>query len=482
MKLINDDTGNTIVGTLTPADVRTLHDAGVESRLTPDDGAGGGGGAGGEPIPTDVEPDDPDAGEAGGPADDDADDDAPDADPSGAGDDTEPGDDEPDDDGQGSAGDDQADDQADDDGDADAQDGDAPDAPDAPGDDASGDGDADDADASDTDLDVDPDMLDALDALDDDRDPSDWFNTDDDYAGADDSSQRRYDRLQREIDENNTDMAERIDQRDDRQQSRVRGHEFIRDALRDTGLASEVEEAFKQIKTHDEPRAATGGDSIQLDNYVRHRAGDYQEDRFYEEREPIDDGDRCVGVALDMSNSMDEKEAKVALGALHVATNAIGDDLTASAYTTERERGKQNQPVVELITGPNEPFDWEHLDATTTQWRTPTASGVFDVRRLLDESARREKVMIVVTDGQANVSMHGKPSTDDAVADAAEQVALSRQEGMKVIGLGVGDEVERDMLAEIFGRDGFVMAGMSDLADRLVEIYRGQMHVDDTAR
>jgi nitric oxide reductase activation protein len=57
---------------------------------------------------------------------------------------------------------------------------------------------------------------------------------------------------------------------------------------------------------------------------------------------------------------------------------------------------------------------------------------------------------------------------------AGVEVAAVRNEGAAVVGIGIGD-VTPAAMNTIFGPDGFVMADADDLAEKLVQIYRGQL-------
>lgn len=304
------------------------------------------------------------------------------------------------------------------------------------------------------------------------RQSGDWYGVDDDdYDEADDNDVRRFERLQKRIEENRTPMAQRRKDRDDHMGRATWTSDEVRAELRESGIASEVEKAFRKLKTQDHPEPSDDGDEIYLEGYIRHLAGDYSEDEFYLEQEPVEAGDRAVAVALDMSGSMDELDAKVALGALWVATNAIGDDLVASAYFT---RSRRSAPEARLITGPGEGFEWDHLDAIKSEHLTPTPTGIADAKTLLDGTNKREKVLIVITDGEANVMTDGTESTNGALRETREYVNRLRAEGVKVIGLGVEPVVE-EMMDETFGENGYVMARSQDMADALVDVYSRQM-------
>jgi nitric oxide reductase NorD protein len=175
-------------------------------------------------------------------------------------------------------------------------------------------------------------------------------------------------------------------------------------------------------------------------------------------------GTRCIGVAIDLSRSMDEFEAKVALAALASATELLDDTFVAVGFHgTER--------AVPLVTGPNEPFDPDHLSSVEVDGSTPTASGVQEARRVLKASNANERNLLVITDGEAKVPLEGG---DDGMADAAAEIERCRREGIAVVGVGV-DVRYRSMMTDLFGEDGYVVVGDDTFASRLLDVYRNQI-------
>lgn len=253
----------------------------------------------------------------------------------------------------------------------------------------------------------------------------------------------------------------------------------VRTELDKRGLTHEIEEAFSAFRTRIGERRGWHGERLDVRAAVRQRAGaPYQQDVF-RHRQQSNVSDRTVGVAIDLSRSMDIFEAKVALGALFRATSVIGDDIVASGFGTDRERG--NRIKIPLVTAPNEEFQWHHLNAISEMDDTPTASGIEDVRDLLKYKNSRERILIVITDGKPNIPLDGTtPNREEAVMDAKEQIRQARHHhDIAVIGIGIGDEIDEGTLREMFGEWGYALADRSNLTERLVDVYRGQI---ETAR
>jgi von Willebrand factor type A domain len=249
----------------------------------------------------------------------------------------------------------------------------------------------------------------------------------------------------------------------------------VRTELDRRGLTQQIEEAFSAFGTRTAERRGWRGERLDVRAAVRQRAGALHQQNVFRHRRQTDASDRTVGVAIDLSRSMDIFEAKVALGALFRATSVIGDDIVASGFGTDRKNG--NQIKIPLVTAPNEEFQWHHLNAISEMDDTPTASGIEDVRELLKYKNSRERILIVITDGKPNIPLDGTtPNREEAVTDAEEQVRRARRHhDIAVIGIGIGDEIDEGTLREMFGEWGYVLADRSNLTERLVDVYRGQI-------
>lgn len=313
-----------------------------------------------------------------------------------------------------------------------------------------------------------------------------WFDdTADDEVDAS-TWGRRYDRLVEEIQKDQTDTAEMRRDRDEIiDEGRIGRYnetgEDVRDHLRDTGLAEEVVEAFRKIKTAPEPTPTEAGDRLHLRNYVRFAAGDTSERNLYQTTEISELGGRGIGVTLDMSGSMDtsELQAKSAVGALALAANEVDDEFVANAFFTPT--GCKVETTA--ITTPGEEFEWDHLDAVWPQANDPITYGMQNCVSMLEDLEVSERVMFVVTDGRPTLTSGGginpdRKSSRDAVNEAAEYVRKVRAEhGITVIGLGVGYGVNPELLGKMFGENGYVHCEEDEMADALLEAYTTQLDV-----
>lgn len=317
------------------------------------------------------------------------------------------------------------------------------------------------------------------------RDMSDWFQTDENYEEPSKFVKRYFEQLQDARSEPETQIGRRKRDRDERIEDTniaVR-HQEVLDEY-DDRFADEISEAFRKIKTRSAPKPSEHGQRVNMRGVVRRRSGDMAEERLYLEMEPSEVGDRCITVVVDGSGSMDELEVKLALYALADATEQIGDNFAATTYDTESSAMFQSNynPRTNLITGPTEQFKSEHLDTFNADGLTPTATGISDGRSLTELTPNSEDVIIVITDGLANINLDGKACDDNnvnnqAMEQASNQVNAAINGGKRVIGVGVGEHLEDDAMHKIFGNN-YVKTEMEGIADALIDIYRKQMETD----
>jgi Mg-chelatase subunit ChlD len=249
-------------------------------------------------------------------------------------------------------------------------------------------------------------------------------------------------------------------------------------AVRNSDLEQNITEVFEQFTSKPKPRATDDGDDLHFDNLIDHLAGDYTEQDVMIETPIRDTGDRVVGVALDASSSQGERgmfEAKMLFVATMFATEAVDDDFAATAFSTGFDGNTT------LVTAPGEDFHYQHLDSVTAMGSTPTADGFRHLLSVLDESPKRDKVALVVTDGKPNVELSDAPSgmPRDSIEGVRALVQWARRtHDVVVIGLGTGG-VDASQMDAMFGGDdiphgGYVMATEGKLVEQLLDIYLSQ--------
>ncbi len=312
----------------------------------------------------------------------------------------------------------------------------------------------------------------------------------DEVHRTDDRDIERWHRLLKQLSEYGTDVEQRKRERDDRIGSiRVReSAEALEQRARQSGAVQELKDGFRKLVSRPTPRPATFGPQIDPYNVTRRAAGDMTITELFEEHVEVETGERCVGLATDISGSMrgDITELKIAGGVIAEATQIIGDEFVWEAFTDKNSR--THEPPEErldlrIVTGPNEQFKWEHVDSFTDAYNEPTAAGIRDCRMLMEQTQARQHVMIVITDGVALVEEDGTYSgrSGAAIDHARRAVEECRQAGYEVIGLGIGGMDEEDMEAT-FGKDqmgnpNYSLTSIDTLAEDILEIYRGQLNV-----
>lgn len=257
---------------------------------------------------------------------------------------------------------------------------------------------------------------------------------------------------------------ERIDEYD-----RHADHETVREHVREVGLVEDLQERLDELAYEEHEVTSPEGGVLDMRNTIRRLAGDTTVDDYHREWRwrPHDKIGVCV--SLDMSGSMsgDELKAKSAVGAfLHVVQQA-GGRVVANAWHTEPGGAK-----VEIVTGPKEPFRWAHLDTTRPRGYTPTGLGVWEAGLLLERVGMRDRLLIVVTDGQPTRRARDG-DYENSVDEAVKTVEQLRNRGLTVVGFGFG-RVNVTGLEEIFGADAGRYVTLDELPAALIEAYKEQ--------
>ncbi len=298
----------------------------------------------------------------------------------------------------------------------------------------------------------------------------------------DERDRARWESLLKQLSEYGKNIPRRKRERDERIEkttSRKSGDE-IRTMLKQDGIISDLKDGFQKLVSRPTPRPARSGSRMDMQNVVRRASGDMTVRELFEEDVQVETGDRCIGLATDISGSMgsDMIELKKAGAAVAKATEIIGDAFVWEAFTDEGGGGLD----LRIVTGPQESFRYDHLDSFTSMINEPTAAGIRDCRMLMEQTAKHEYTMLVITDGQAMVGEDGVYyglTSDVPVDHAREAVAECREHGVEVIGLGIGSMDDRRM-RETFGEGNYRLTTIDDLADDVIELYEGMMNVSRT--
>lgn len=330
----------------------------------------------------------------------------------------------------------------------------------------------------------------------------DWWDAPDAEApGAEDSSYEAQYVALKEAEAVEADPLDvRLSDRDDRAADPPYGsdHKYHSDSIRERvhslGIVEEVTEFFRRFKQGDMHVPTDRGARLNVQAATQAVAGSPVRE-LYEEVDEIDPGNRAVGVTVDVSGSMKGQsfvEARTALAALAVAASEIGDDFIATGFSAKASVGSSAGDIADvrlpLATGPGEDFEWRHLDALPIVDGTALTPGLIDMKRLLDDSVARKQILIAITDGKPNVGAGLHPDLefgeydgdkqDEIVDEAKSYVDRLRDQGVTVIGLGVGSGVDKHLLRQMFGEGNWAHTGAEDLADTLLDIYAAQMDVE----
>lgn len=316
----------------------------------------------------------------------------------------------------------------------------------------------------------------------------------DEIDKVDDRDEARWASLVKRLKDYDLDVEERQRERDERIeriQSRFSGtrkkrlHEGLKRRAEDAGVIRDLEEGFRELVSRPIPKPSRQGTRIDPINVARRAAGDVTTTELFEEETIVETGERCVGVATDISGSMSSgiDELKIAGASLAEATQIIGDEFVWEAFTDQRcSRDHSNWPECQLdlriVTGPDEDFEWEHIDSFVASRNEPTAAGVRDCFNLMQQTDANDYVMIVITDGMALITEDGrdKRGSGEPVEQARQAVNEVRSNGVDVIGLGIGS-MDDEKMERTFGGKNHRLTTLDSLANDILELYREQMSV-----
>ena len=248
-------------------------------------------------------------------------------------------------------------------------------------------------------------------------------------------------------------------------------------------LREEHRRSFKKLTSRDMSIPSRKGSRVNLSNLVQQTAGDKSQDKLYNKKQRVARGDRVVAVSADFSGSMDGKRVRLAIAAISEATDMVGDKFLATCWRDVNDSTaygcNRGSSGIGLVCGVAEQFQWSNLDEFQSGGGTPTADGVDVTAQLIKNTSAREKLIIVITDGQPNTEYgkKGEELTGDPTTDAAQVVRDAKVENIKIIGLYVGKDINNTSMNDIFGDDNVISASMENLAEELIRIYRQQLRV-----
>jgi len=330
----------------------------------------------------------------------------------------------------------------------------------------------------------------------DESDMAEKFDVDvDEIHRADERDIERWHQLVKNLSAYDTDITRRKRERDkriDRGVAKTPSDE-LRKRAEQSGAIEELKQGLRDLVTRPAPQPDTVGPQIDPYNVTRRAAGDRTVRELFEEYVQTETGDRCVGLATDISGSMrgDIEELKIAGGVFAEATEIIGDQFVWEAFTdqySDTHTPTEERLDLRIVTAPDEQFQWGHVDSFRAKNNEPTAAAIRDCRMLMEQTETREYVMIVITDGATLIEEDGTHyrSRDSSgrgapIDQTRRAVRECRQAGFDVIGLGIGG-MDDEKMAEQFGEDergnaNYKLTSIDDLAEDVLEIYRRMMDV-----
>jgi nitric oxide reductase activation protein len=296
----------------------------------------------------------------------------------------------------------------------------------------------------------------------------------DSARAPDDRDVSRWESLVEQIEKYGRDVERRKRERDERLTDERIWSDDARDRARNSGAIRRLKDGLRQLVTRPTPEPALQGPEIDMRNVVRRASGQKNVKKVFRESVETETGDRCIGLATDLSGSMhrDMDDLRVACGVIAEATDIIGDDFVWSSF-----QYKYGENTLRLVTGPNEDFKWRHVDSVQAGGDEPTAAGIRDCRSLMEQTTARTHVLLCITDGKALVTEDGRRTMDEEpIRHARQAVRECRHEGVEVIGVGIGSMDEQKM-AETFGDGNYVLTSIDTLAEDILDIYQEQMTV-----
>jgi len=285
---------------------------------------------------------------------------------------------------------------------------------------------------------------------------------------------------------------------DERDSETGRAAEKTREKLEASGVIDEIAAEFRRIKNGRGAKARRSGKRLNVRAAARKASGDRRaRERLFKSNEKNrESASRNVSVVVDMSGSMRQngrmEAARAAIGALAKAAEQIGDDFSCLGFDawvnpSSFSIDDVNTPVV---TRPDEQFQWDHLNNAYPRGQDPVGAGMLRAADMagFGPTTARDDVMIVIADGNPLVGSltdthyksneyTGRTAGKEAMQKEARQVTENlRDDGVKVIGVGVGNDLNHDGMARMFGDDGYTLIrDVDELADGVIDLYKNEM-------
>jgi len=246
-------------------------------------------------------------------------------------------------------------------------------------------------------------------------------------------------------------------------------------------VISELDSLLRKIKTATSRSIAKRGRKINVRKYIRFKCGS-SDQRLYWDEHKSRPGDRAICLAVDCSGSMSGmmKDVVKAGYAISYVAEQLGDNVSVIGYR-EIGSGVKN---IENIKMWEEPVDKDYFEKIPCGGNTPTPFALKTSMHLLDEASKSNKLLIVLEDGFANVSMADMNGenylglSSDAETQAKQMVGIIRERGIKVLGIYIGrnDNGTKNRMENLYGRGNcIIISDTKYLGRELFRFYKKEM-------
>jgi|GEM_PF-1272824 hypothetical protein len=227
----------------------------------------------------------------------------------------------------------------------------------------------------------------------------------------------------------------------------------------DESIVNELTILLEKIKNEDLFVESEWGEAVNIRNYLRHICGEKWRNLYYEIK-PADTGGRAILIVLDLSGSMKEKIYET-IKACHIVSQAseyLNDRIAAFGF--QEKIGVGNQIIFSPIKFWHEKYMPEYYTGLDVFGSTPLREAVIEAGEWLKPVTAKEKVVFIFTDGEPTSS-------------TPEQVfrAICRLGDLRVIGIGIGTEINPEMLQSCFGNSYLWVPNIRDMPNLLFSVY-----------
>jgi hypothetical protein len=226
-------------------------------------------------------------------------------------------------------------------------------------------------------------------------------------------------------------------------------------------VVSELTSLLERIKTEDRFIEAEWGEEINIRNVIRFLCGESAR-RLYYETKPADTGGRAILLAIDLSGSMKDKieDTIVASHIVATATESLNDRLAAFGF--QEKTGITSFVKITPMKFWHERYKPEYFTGFDIFGSTPLKEAVVEAGEWLKSIYAKEKIAFIFTDAEP---------TSSTPRDVYKVVCALQRTNLNVIGIGVGNRINPEMLSFCFGSSYVWVPNVKDLPHVLFSTY-----------